>query len=70
MGADRYLKYVNPVLFLVLLIQVVTGVAMALFEWEAVHELHETNGFILIAVAATHITLNRGWIGRMYFGKK
>ena len=59
MRRNTWARVVNPLLFLALLVQAVTGLGMVLFHWGAVAEVHEVGGIVLIVVAAMHITLHR-----------
>ena len=65
-----WLKVVNPLLLLAALVQAITGLGMMRFDWEAVHELHETNGLAFVVLAATHLTLNRRWFLTAYRKKR
>lgn len=56
------LKYVNLLLILSFLTQIVTIVVIELRPGGLVMEAHETNGFILIGLVVVHAILNFGWI--------
>jgi hypothetical protein len=69
MDKTNLLKVVNPLLFISLVIQAVTGVIAALHLFmsnpklfEAIMELHEHNGFVFVSLAAIHLYLNWNWI--------
>jgi thiosulfate reductase cytochrome b subunit len=68
------LRIVNPVLFCVLALQVITGLVMffnlAFPGIPLVLIVHRYNALLLIALAATHITLNWTWIKANYFRKR
>ena len=66
MRTASWLKIVNPLLLLVVLVQAITGLGMMRFHWGAVHELHEMNGIALVLLAAAHLTLNRRWFLTAY----
>jgi len=66
MRSDAWLRIVNPVLLLVVLLQAITGLGIMLFDWEAVYELHGFNGIVLLVVVAVHLTLNRRWFRVAY----
>jgi protein-S-isoprenylcysteine O-methyltransferase Ste14 len=66
MRGNALLKAVNPLLLLALLVLAVTGVGMMLFEWEAVHEVHEAVGIALVVLAAVHVILNWRWLRAAY----
>ena len=68
------LKLVNPLLFLSLVIQALTGIMIALNFFisnpkllESIVELHKNNGFIFVMLVATHIYLNWSWIKGQFF---
>ena len=74
MNKARLLKAVNPILFISLVIQALTGVIMALHLFisnpklfETITELHEHNGFVFVILAATHIYLNWNWMKAQFF---
>jgi hypothetical protein len=60
------LRFVNPLLLTAVLVQVVTGVGMWLFEWDAVRGVHIASAMILVVLAATHLTLNWPWVREAY----
>lgn len=71
------LKIVNTLLFLALIVQAVTGAALAfhLFFsqpklYEMIGELHEHAGFVFIALAAMHVYLNWGWVKSQFAKRK
>ena len=70
MQTAAWLKIVNPLLLLALLVQAITGLGMMRFHWEAVHELHEMGGLALVLLAAAHLTLNRRWFFTAYRKKR
>ncbi|MCX5677738.1 MAG: DUF4405 domain-containing protein [Candidatus Omnitrophica bacterium] len=68
------LKVVNPLLFISLVIQALTGVIAALHLFisnpklfEAIMELHKHNGFVFVALAGTHLYLNWNWVKVQFF---
>jgi hypothetical protein len=74
MNKTILLKVVNPLLFISLAIQAITGVIAAFHLFisnpklfESIAELHEHNGFLFVALGATHICLNWGWIKAQFF---
>ena len=67
------LRIVNMVLFFSFMLQVITSVIILLKirlpYTQLVFEVHEYNGLLMIIAAATHITLNWGWIKANFFKK-
>ena len=68
------LRVVNMVLFFSFVLQVITSLVIffkiRLPDAEAVFEIHEYNGLLLILLAITHITLNWGWVKANFFKKR
>lgn len=68
------LRIVNAALLLSFMLQVITSVIILLRikvpHTQLIFEIHEYNGLFMIIVAATHITLNWGWIKANFFKKK
>ncbi|MBF0253850.1 MAG: hypothetical protein HQL11_01830 [Candidatus Omnitrophica bacterium] len=66
---QKILKVVNPILIVVAGIQLATVVLMVahlnLFGMES-EEIHEVNGFVLLALIGVHLFLNRGWMFAAY----
>lgn len=77
MDKANLLKIVNPLLFISLVIQALTGMIAALHLFmsnpklfEALMELHEYNGFVFVLLAGTHLYLNWGWVKAQIIGKR
>ena len=65
------LKIINPVLFLLVLIQgltVLTAKLMTPPEWFWV--IHEYNGYAIFAMAILRLILNWNWVKSVLFAKK
>lgn len=69
MNRNDWLKKLNPILFLAFAVQAATGVAYFLISGEVLEEIHLFGGFLMIIIAAVHITLNWAWIKTTYFKK-
>jgi hypothetical protein len=69
MGRNTALKILNPVLGLLLVSQVTTGLSGEALPHEVFEVLHEGGGILLAIVAATHVVLNWNWI-RANYGRK
>lgn len=73
---NNLLKILNLILLLSGIIQIFTGLSLALRMFSsninmlrAVAELHEYNGFVFTGLVLVHILLNWAWIKRQYFTK-
>ena len=66
MSRNAMLKVVNPLLFLALLVQAVTGIGMWLFGWETIEDVHVVFGVMLLVLAVVHLTLNWWWVRVAY----
>ncbi len=71
------MRVVNTLLFAALIVQALTGVALAfhLFFsrpklYELIGELHERAGFVFIVLAAIHLYLNWGWVKSQFAKRK
>ena len=71
MNKQAILRVINPMLFISLTVQAVTGLIM-FFDLKVPHlkmiyKMHEHNGLLFAVLAVTHITLNWGWVRANYF---
>jgi hypothetical protein len=71
MNGTKWLKLVNPLLFLTLITQVLTGVIF-IFRINTgynrfVGELHQYNGIFLAVIALAHLILNWSWVKANFF---
>ncbi|MEI8347037.1 MAG: DUF4405 domain-containing protein [Pseudomonadota bacterium] len=62
-----WLKIVNPILMLAVIIQASTGYLSENRHW--VKEIHETNAVIVLALAAIHLYLNWSWVKSNFLNK-
>lgn len=62
MMKSKLLMIVNPLLFVSIMIQFITGILMDEFHFKLAHDLHVTNVFALEALFVCHIILNWSWI--------
>jgi hypothetical protein len=74
MNKVKWLKVLNPILFISLVVQIVTSImiVMRLFmsKINAILEIHENNGIFLIVLIVGHLFLNWGWVKSTFFSKK
>ena len=73
MNKAKWLVWLNPFLFLSLLIQAVSGVILFLNllpAWdELIARVHSYNGFIFVLLALVHLTMNWSWVRANFFKK-
>ena len=69
MNKVKILKALNPVLFLLLLSQMATGLLIFLDAGEAFTTVHLITGGCLVLVGIAHLTLNWNWVAMQYFRK-
>ena len=69
MTRNTALKVVNPILGLLVLNQIVTGIFMG-FLPDAALELHEWGGYLFVVAAVAHVALNWNWVKATFFRKK
>jgi cytochrome b subunit of formate dehydrogenase len=74
MDKTERLKAVNSVLFISLVVQTVTGLALFFEMFEAqinvfrlIVKAHMYNGILFVLLVGTHIWLNRDWIKYQFF---
>jgi hypothetical protein len=67
MNKNSWLKIINPVLFISLLLQAVTVVILLSGENPAVEEIHKYNGMFFVALIIIHTILNWAWIKANFF---
>ena len=58
----KWLKIVNSLLFISLLVQAVSGLWLFWSGSEIVANIHKYNGPLFLVLVATHIALNWNWI--------
>ncbi len=69
MTRTSVLKIVNPILEVLLLNQVMTGLLHDMLPHEAYEVLHEGGGIVFAIVALLHVILNWNWIKANFFRK-
>jgi len=70
---SKFLKVLNPVLFLLMLIQAITGLGQRYAGQDIFvlfRRIHYPNGILLIIVLIVHLYLNRGWVKMNFFKPK
>ena len=67
MKRNTLLKIINPVLALLVINQILTGLFGHSLSHEAFEILHKDGGFVLAGVAALHLILNWNWVKANYF---
>ena len=66
MNKYNTLKIVNPILLVLVLNQLVTGLVGGKLSHEAFEILHEGGGILLAVAVALHLILNWGWVQSTY----
>ena len=71
MNKLKFLVWVNPILFLCVVVQVITGIIMFFdmfaSKLELISNVHAYNGFLLVVLITTHIALNWSWVKANFF---
>jgi len=70
MNKTKWLKTINPLLALSVILQAITGLMIEYLPTAFIGEVHEINAPILILLMLTHLTLNWGWISANFYPKK
>ena len=59
---NKLLKILNPIMFIVAIIQVGTVISFYFVRTALQYKLHVICGTLLVILIAIHLTLNFGWI--------
>ncbi len=70
MNKAMALKVLNPVLGILLVSQVVSGVASGSISHETFEFVHEGGGIALAVVATIHVVLNWNWVKATYLRRR
>lgn len=70
MNKNAILKYLNPLLGILFLIQAGSGLILKLAPNNLAHEVHELFGPIFVIVVLLHLILNYSWVKATYLKKK
>jgi heme A synthase len=62
-------KIINPILFVLIISQALTGLLRMKLSPETFETLHEGGGMILVGLVVVHLILNFNWIKASYFHK-
>lgn len=62
-----WLKRLNPLLLVVLVVQAATGLCHEILPGEWFEWIHPTGGLLLVLLAAVHLALNWNWVKSVYF---
>ena len=69
MKKSSTLKFLNPIIALLLLNQICTALFSDLLGKETFEAVHETGGILLAAGGIFHLVLNWNWVKANYFKK-
>ena len=70
MQKNRILKILNPVLAVLLISQIASGLSGMSLSYKVFNVVHKGGAFVLMACALVHIALNWSWIRATYFKKR
>lgn len=70
MKRNSMLKIVNPILGVLVVSQILTGVFGHSLPYEAFEILHQGGGYLLAVTAALHLILNWNWVKANYFKRR
>jgi hypothetical protein len=62
MDKNAVLKVVNPALAILMLNQPLSGLLIAVTDWDFFEGLHVGGGVLLVCMAAVHLMLNWRWV--------
>jgi hypothetical protein len=70
MKTATILKFLNPVLFFVILLQLAGVVAQQFFYTDWLLEMHRLVGFSIFALIILHVVFNWTWVKNNFFKSK
>lgn len=70
MQKNRILKILNPLLAVLLISQIASGMLGMRLSYEVFNVVHKGGAFVLLACVVLHIILNWSWIRATYFKKR
>lgn len=70
MKRNTMLKIINPLLAVLVLSQILTGMFSDTLPYKAFEILHEGGGYALAVVATLHLALNWNWVKSTYFKRR
>lgn len=63
---QKLMKIVNPVLFLTVVFQLVSGYVGAELHHPVLMEVHVITGWVIGGLAVVHLILNWGWVKSLF----
>jgi hypothetical protein len=70
MQKNRILKVLNPLLAVLLISQIASGLSGMRLSYKVFNVVHKGGAFVLLTCALLHIVLNWSWIRATYFKKR
>ena len=70
MKRNTMLKILNPILGLLALNQILTGVFRGALSRETFEIMHEGGGFVFAGAALLHVILNWNWVKANFFRRR
>lgn len=67
MKKNKLLKVINPIMFILVVLQLVSAILMEATGDSVVKEIHEINGFLLVILVIVHLRLNWNWVKANFF---
>ncbi len=62
MNKQKLLKIINPLLFLLIILQAVNIILLKTDPPSFAYMIHEWNGYVIMALVVIHVYLNWSWI--------
>lgn len=70
MTKNTALKIINPILALLIVTQLLSGMFNEYLPYEVFKVVHEWGGYLLATLIAIHLILNWNWVKANFFKKK
>ena len=69
MNKTKALKYINPVIAVLILSQLVSGLLHKVLHYEVFEVMHKSGGIFLFIGVLIHVALNWGWVKTTFLKK-
>ena len=70
MKKTKMLKYINPIIGILILTQLLSGIFNRTLHYETFEIIHKGGGVLFFIGVITHVALNWGWVKTTFIGKR
>ena len=69
MNKTKALKYINPIIAVLILSQLLSGLFHSMLYYKTFEVLHKSGGIFLFVGVLAHVVLNWGWVKSTFLRK-